>query len=856
MTKLLLCDKILCMKIYKNFLTKILIVTMALAFSFAILFACNPNIFIVKASSLSDNRLIPTTELENMQLTSPLDTYSDDEISVIIQEDEQSLLIYSQALGWSKKTGFSDLKQVKRFNDKIIFSDYGNIYYLPIENYNSHNAVQYKDNNLNSIGSSCFDCYGNYLVTTYNTVLKIFYLENDILTLTKEINNVNGSIVACNSEFVFYISSDGVLKKCSLTSIEDTSVNMITYGVSTIKTIISDENYLYFSSENKIHRVSIETHEIVNYSIKEDEYNTYYDLGKFATISDISFRNNNLLITDNNKNAVQEFEIIGNQLVFTGFAIAKNLTAFNRISKTAYEIEKYGNTVAVLDSNKLTIILSDQNFNSNNKSNFKNYFVNTFNPQEKPVSFALGNNTVAVTFKDGFDNFSLSIFDINNQTYLPVNIPEIAEDNYSVKDICYQTGYYYVLKNNGINSKVIRINENDFSDILTLTNLSDFSAELMCVDVLGNLYFANATHIYKNNTSTIICEKQNITKMDTDLVGTLFVLDNGNLKFYNQNTNSLENCNITQTNIASFSMSFDNNTIYYLVENEEYIYKTNQLNNIAINSLQVPTNCIISNTSINDNLKAYTVVENSNIYLVDIKDDLFNFVKLEKESTEYVFICEVTIPNSSVEFYALAEQNGVVLVNTLNLIEKNITYSTVTEKAFITTGVSCYYYPIITKDSLYLLAGENTRLTRGDIISPTRMFNFLNRDFYEVAFDNGLIKCYVPVASTTKVLSDKNVFKSYAIEQVFATDVYSDKSLDSSTKMFSIEDGQTIRVFSIEDSVAKIMVNVNDVWLEGYISSSSIKDKPQTIVRNILIILAVIACSCGSISYFLLRKKQ
>ena len=136
---------------------------------------------------------------------------------------------------------------------------------------------------------------------------------------------------------------------------------------------------------------------------------------------------------------------------------------------------------------------------------------------------------------------------------------------------------------------------------------------------------------------------------------------------------------------------------------------------------------------------------------------MFNFVKLEKESTEYVFICEVTIPNSSVEFYALAEQNGVVLVNTLNLIEKNITYSTVTEKAFITTGVSCYYYPIITKDSLYLLAGENTRLTRGDIISPTRMFNFLNRDFYEVAFDNGLIKCYVPVASTTKVLSDKNV---------------------------------------------------------------------------------------------------
>ena len=40
-----------------------------------------------------------------------------------------------------------------------------------------------------------------------------------------------------------------------------------------------------------------------------------------------------------------------------------------------------------------------------------------------------------------------------------------------------------------------------------------------------------------------------------------------NVSSYNQNTNSLENCNITQTNIASFSMSFDNNTIYYLVEN-------------------------------------------------------------------------------------------------------------------------------------------------------------------------------------------------------------------------------------------------------------------------------------------------
>ena len=57
--------------------------------------------------------------------------------------------------------------------------------------------------------------------------------------------------------------------------------------------------------------------------------------------------NSVLLVTDKEHDCIQEFIIEDDTLSFTGLAIAKNKTAYNRIAK-AKSVEKFGKTSAIL----------------------------------------------------------------------------------------------------------------------------------------------------------------------------------------------------------------------------------------------------------------------------------------------------------------------------------------------------------------------------------------------------------------------------------------------------------------------------------------------------------------------------
>ena len=78
-----------------------------------------------------------------------------------------------------------------------------------------------------------------------------------------------------------------------------------------------------------------------------------------------------------------------------------------------------------------------------------------------------------------------------------------------------------------------------------------------------------------------------------------------------------------------------------------------------------------------------------------------------------------------------------------------------------------------------------------------------------------------------------------------------------STAILELSNGQTVTVLNIDNDVAYVLVSDgNGGVINGYISVSAIKNDAGTAVRNILIVLSVAACVCGTAVYFVTRKKK
>ena len=141
--------------------------------------------------------------------------------------------------------------------------------------------------------------------------------------------------------------------------------------------------------------------------------------------------------------------------------------------------------------------------------------------------------------------------------------------------------------------------------------------------------------------------------------------------------------------------------------------------------------------------------------------------------------------------------------------------------------------------------------------TPTAKISFLGIDFYfaSVDFSGQNICGYIPVAFTVEVLSEDFAWDKYTIVEIKSTVLYSDFSLE--TEIQELSDGKQVRLISTENGICKVAVKLEDgTFINGYIKSSAIKDEPNRAIRNILIILAVTASVCGSVSFFLLRRKR
>lgn len=867
------------MRYFKQTKNKVFILLLIFLTTIAGLIFVNTPTFAFANSSAVD-RFLPSDNLEYKALDTPIDVYSDDTVTAIAGGNQKLTVHYNGK--YTELDGFAAIKQVKKFNDNtLLVSDYGNIYTISL-------TENFLKTELPEMGGNYFDVNKDYLIAAYSGTARVYKINSNKFNFLSSFSLDADKPVAINDKNeIFFYNSNGICKLLA----NKTSEKPVILTTDAPSKMIADSNFIYYLTENQTYvtKLSISTLEKTN--LKVSDIDKDYQLGNLISPSGISFKNNNLLLTDSELNAVQEFKVENENLIFTGFAVASGKTAFNRSSKNAVAIEYYDNKVAILDENKLLVAKNERE--NYDRENFKNYLkgnkddVKTFGGT-MPNSMALGKDSVLLSFNHEKNNGYLKILNLNDDT-LSNNI---GVSNCVIQEVTYQSGYYYVLliRLEGVTHKetlVYKLSEtaNELTKTAFTTN---FNATGMTVDVFGNVYLNNSSgeiRLFSKDTGfkdTKVGSLSGIKKTATDLGGTLFALTNNGLKYFEKNSfksvTGLEP--ESGDTIKSFAMSFENKNVFLLFNNKEYVCSTDALTNLALSEVTVSKDEFITTASSadKDDLKVATVKDGANIYSV-LKEKESNkliYDKLSNKQREYAYICEVKM-SDSLTLCVLAGQDEIVLVN-----KKELTFSapieniSVPKSAFVTTDVNAYFIPIILKEtqretefeeiSFALSDGEKTiRLIKGTQISPVSEITFLTREqgdeiiditYYFASFTvNGKTHSgYIPVSFTVPVLSEDFAWNEYRIETVKKTTVY--KSEDLTESIYQLSDGDKVEVVEDLDGKLKIKLKVSDGYIEGYISAEAVKNDAKLAVRNILIILIISVCVLGTSLFLILRKKH
>ena len=881
MTKIVLYVKIIFMNTLNKFKKHFLILTVALATLFFLVAISCFSVSSVKGDAqnafVQTEKVSPTSDLEYKALNSPIDTYSDGIVTAIAQET-QTLLIYYKGAYLDEISGFTAIKQVLKLNDTtLLVSDAGSIYKIDLENLTAGgSAVKTaltEKNSGSNIGGNFFDLNDQYLVTAYSTTATVYsHSGTEFSSLASITIKDNVPIAINDNNDIFYVTGSGLYKLSTVSISLENGIPVLS-GITPDR-MIANLNYVYYIDNYEIYRVPVTGGQAEKLTVSDIDQK--FDLGKLSSPSGISFKGENLLISDSTLGTVQEFKIENDELVFTGFAIAKGKTAYNRVNASApvADVEKYGDTVAVLDNYKLTVI-NTASTERYSRSNYKNYFsgVDGVLGEFMPDGFALGKDTALLVYKTGTSDASLRLLDLVNGT-----ISNAVSINSSpvIRDACYQSGVYYVLSDNGGTSTVYSINEKDFNftddDIIYST--TDV-ASVICVDTYRNVYLSNGSTLYcvKKATqgeqsgsyilSTTINDLTDVQKICYDLSGGIYLLGSGSVSYV---TNSAVKAtySLNGEQIKSFSMDYVNDKTFILISGQEYLSVSSGFDNVTLFDLTAPAEYVLRNTNADiNNLKAYKAQADANTYIMEKTGDHFNFKGLNDQTDEYLLICPITATNThgaSVTLYALAGSEHIAFIDQTQTVEIDLSPVAIDQgtTAFTTTGVDGYYMPLFTRDGIYQLVNDQNstvRLDQAMEFTPKYVFTFLDNEFYFATFnvDGVIYSGYIPKSFTVDVLSKDFVWNNYTIETVTKTTVYADEQLKDSVKTLS--DGTSVRVLSKDDGVIRIAVKDGDGWIVGYIKASAIKNEPQKAIRNILIVLAVVACVCGTSTYFILRRK-
>ena len=455
----------------------------------------------VKASTPASEKILPLAEIESYALSSPVSVYANDDILAIIQADN-SLVIYKDGK-YTKLTSadknFRSLKQVQKFSDnELIVSDNGSVYKVNLTTYD----VTLLTFGAELIGCTSFDFNGKHLVTSYGVSAFFYEVADGVITkkLTP-LDNVTDTTIAVNDNSVFYVSNNKIYSR----DFSDFNVVKEVYPVAPSKIIATNE-CLYYIADGEVYKLPFNSVNPEKMVFPE----SVYDLGKVENATDLTINGDKLLVTDKEHDSIQEFSLDGDKLAFTGFAIAKGKTAYNRIAK-AKSVEKFNKTSAVLQDYKITIINTEKT--DYTEENYVNLCVG-----EAPDYFAYSGKTIFGANEDG----SAFILDIESETKTPVTLPS------SVKDVCFKCNNYYALISTPTNSTVYKVNQ-ETGEAIVLNNYA-YSFIAFEVDVFNDFYFATTTMLYKDDGTGLAPYSETygntVKKIASDLAGDLYILGN------------------------------------------------------------------------------------------------------------------------------------------------------------------------------------------------------------------------------------------------------------------------------------------------------------------------------------------
>lgn len=717
--------------------------------------------------------------------------------------------------------------QIKLLSDnKLVVLDKNHLYVVDTQTLN-YTPIKYNDI---SVTASFFDLSGNYLVTKSGSDVFLYTLNSSGQILTThsltDVRAKNDSYIAVDQDgTVYYIADNGKLNRYS----NQTSTPLATY--SDYSNMVTNNGTAYFIADKKIFRVNTNDSSISALSCNE---NSNYDLGGLKNPNSLSFYNNYLLVCDQEIGAIQQFEIVENTLNFTGFAIAKNKTAFNRTGENILDVQRNNGVTAFLTDEKIMIYFEKDNYA---EKNFVNLFPDSFNGTT-PQCFALGEGYLTVA-----SNNNVWTYRINTKEISEITFPDI------VKDVCYQSGYFYFLTGGTSQSSVYKFGQKELDKEnqlnVTQNNLESFLLEnyrnanlsKINVDVFGNVY---------------TFDNPEIIKVESDLCGNLFALTENSFLKYNKNSQKFKTEKSYSEGLTSFYLNFEKKEVVFTRNSSEFAYLTESLSNIGINGTALPNDFVLTDYSAKENPKFCKVNANANVYSVDYSDNIFTFKSLAETENEYVVICK----SEQLNHYVLACKNGIVLAHEEQIDFFEPSFINQDKTVYVSTDVSGYYLPAIT-DNNALVLENNVRLSKGTVLNTIKLLSLSERQFYLASFqtENGQTRTgYIPVEFTAEKLSEHYEYKGFTVEKVKNCNVYSDTSLK--TAVDSLDENEEIRVYGEENGILTIKYFKNGTWNDGFIQKSNLKTPEKAFVRNVLIILSVITGSVIISVFFLLKKKK
>lgn len=729
--------------------------------------------------------------------------------------------------------------QIKALDDKnFIVSDNLNLYMINVELL----TIKELSYDGRQITASSFDINNNFMIAINEQRVTLYSFRNGEITssniVSESATKLTPVCVGSNGK-AFYIQNNNVNSTLNLCVYDYTTPSQGALSIyehtEKITQIICDDNFVYFIKGSEIFKLATDKSmaEPQVLSVANDKN---FELGSLSTPKSLSFKNSNLLVGDTTKACVQEFRINQNTLEFTGFAIAKNKTAFNRTSQNTIDVESYATKQAFLTADKIMVVDKSKNFNAYEKSCYLNLFASDLGGNI-PNKIALGKRGILLV-NTYTSSVSFYLFDKgDNQS----NLVELKLDQYiTIHDACYQSGYYYVIATTSNDITTYKISESDLSITQTSTTLK--TNPRFTVDVFGN------AHVYHDTS---------IIKIESDLVGNVYAIKQDGFYKLNKQTDQFELVLSAASGktIKTFTMDFDKNEVYLLYENDEFVYSTISLENVAINGTLLPNDFKVSDANANTQLKYY-LPTNQNVYSVALSETDMSFLEIVNAPSKYIFVCELP----SINHYLLVGQEGFVIAyaDASRLEDATLSMQEQVKRAFTHSDVNAYYIPIIAQSSPYslCLGEQKIRLSATTPISVSKVFTFLEKQFYLCEFEyNGQTHVgYVPVNFTTDMLSEDYTYDIFTIEKVDKVEVYDERNMQN--KIFTLHNGDTIRLLSNDKGICHIKFFDGETWQDGYINGSAINNQPNTTIRNILIILVVATCLCGTTTYFLIRRKR